>query len=194
MRRSSTLPRSLLLTGVLTAVLLVATLAWFLAEEKAAANASPDYRVAAIGGMEYEAMNGRPIDPANSVDRGIIAGLPARDRQLHNGEMLFGAFIAFTNASTRPLRSADSIQLRDDGGHLYDSLALPATNPYAYSARRIRPGTRIPAQGSPAADNLAAMGQLVLFRIPAGKYTGGGTLELVIHQPLAAGTTASLII
>jgi hypothetical protein len=193
-RPSRKLPRSLLLAGVVCAALLLATLALFLADERTTAVAAADYRVTTIGGIEYEAMSGRPINPASSVDRAIIAGLPARDRLLHHGQMLFGAFVAFTNASTRPLRSADRIELRDDGGHLYEALPLPATNPYAYSPRSVGPQTRIPAEGSPADNNLAATGRLVLFRIPASAYTNGGTLELVIHDPLHPDQMASLII
>jgi hypothetical protein len=106
--------------------------------------------------------------------------------------MLFGAFISFTNASTRPLRSADRIELRDDGGRVYEALPLPVTNPYAYSARVIRPRTRIPTQDSRADVNLAASGRLLLFRIPARSYTDGGTFELVIHQ--SPHRTVSLIV
>jgi hypothetical protein len=184
--------RPLLLVAVLCGALLLAVLALFLAEERSTANAAPDYRVTRIGGLEYEAMSGRPIDPANAVDRAIIAGLPARDRQLGHGQMLFGAFIAFTNPSTRPLRSAARIELRDGGGHVYQPLPLPATNPYAYTPQRIGPRTRIPVFGSTADANLAATGQLLLFRIRAATYNNSGTLELVIHQPLHPDQTASL--
>lgn len=194
MRGSWTLPRSLLLGGALSAAIVLASLSLFLAFEKRSAGAAPDFRVAATGGMEYEAMDGRPVDPANPVDRQIIAGLPARDRRLHHGEMLFGAFIAFTNASTRPLRSADSIELRHDAGHVYHALPLPKSNPYAYSPRVVRPRTRIPSQNSPADENLAAGGRLVLFRIRAREYDNGGTFELVIHDPRHPGHTASLIV
>jgi hypothetical protein len=176
------LPRSLLVAGALSAVTALAILSLFLAVEKRVTAAAPDFRISKVDGMEYQAMEGRPIDTGNAVDRKIIAGLPARDRRLQHGQMLFGAFIASTNASTRPLRSAGRIELRDDGGRVYAALPLPATNPYAYSPRVIRPRTRIPAQGSPADANLAASGRLVLFRIPARNYTDGGTFELVIHQ------------
>jgi hypothetical protein len=142
--------------------------------------------------MQYEAMDGRPIDPGNAVDRKIIAGLPARDRRVQHGQILFGAFFASTNTSTRPLRSADRIELRDDDGRVYKALPLPARNPYAYSPRVVRPGTRIPTQGSPADENLAATGLLLLFRVPARTYDSGGTFELVVHQ--SRHRIASLII
>ena len=177
--------RLLLPFGLACAAALLVTFSLFLAVEKRAAAASPDYRVATIGGLEYEAMESRPIDPANAVDRQIIAGAHPR---LRHGQMLFGAFISITNPSPRPLRSGDPIELRDDGGHVFRALPLPATNAYAYTPRAIRPHTRIPALGSAADDNLAASGRLLLFRIPAREYRSGATFELVIHAPHQSGT------
>jgi hypothetical protein len=186
--------RSLLLALELSAAVAVAVLALFLAVEKPQAGAAPSFRVAPIGAMQYEAVVGRPIKPADPVDRPIIAGLPARDRRLRHGEMLFGAFISVTNTSTRPLRSADRFELRDDAGHLRPPLPLPPSNRYAYSPRVVRPGTRIPSQNSPDDENLAAGGLLLLFRINAREYTNGGTFELVIHNPRRPAETASLIV
>jgi hypothetical protein len=134
-------------------------------------------------------MNGRALDPASAVDRPMLAGLPARYRHPRHGEMLYGAFIAFTNTSTRPVRSASRIDLRVDDGPSYHALPLRSTNPYAYSARVIRPGTRIPAFGSRADTNLAAMGKLVLFRIPTAPYTNGAAFALLIQ---AGSHTAEL--
>lgn len=157
------------------------------------AAAAPDYRVVKVGGLEYEAMQGRPIRPADAVDRKIVEGLRAGDRQIPRGALLFGAFISVTNHSSRALPTADRIELRDDRGHVYHPVRLPAHNPYAYSPRLIGPRIRVPGLGTPADDNLAATGLLVLFRIPAFQYKDG-VLELVIHDPLHPADTASLII
>ena len=194
MRSNRPLPRSLVLGGAVSAVALLAIALLFLALMKRETGAAPDYRVTHAGGIDYEAMDAHPIDLHNAVDRKLVAGLPASQRRLRRGEILFGAFISFTNVSTHPLRSAARIELRDEGGHLYAPLPLPASNRYAYSARTIRPRTRIPVQGSPADANLAAGGELVLFRIPARTYSNGDELELVIHQPGTPSITASLIV
>ena len=105
---------------------------------------------------------------------------------------LFGAFIAVTNPALRFIPSADRIELRDDAGHVYRPLRLPAANPYAYSPRAIPPHTRAPLDGTAAADNLAATGLLLLYRIPSRMYESG-VLELVIH-PHGGGEAASLVI
>jgi hypothetical protein len=192
--REHTLLRLLLALGITSAAFLVAGVVVLFATQHRVAAAAPSFRVVRVGGVEYESMLGRPIEPASAVDRRIVAGLPARQRHVGAGQMLFGAFIAATNDSSSPRRTAGRIELRDQAGHVYRPLRLPATNPYAYSPRRLRPGSRIPALGSAADADLAASGRLLLFRIPARAYDSSQTLELVIHNPTSPATTASLII
>jgi hypothetical protein len=185
--------RLLLVTGVATAALLLAAVAVLLATQHRASAQAPDFRVVQVGGVEYEAVQGRLLDLAHPVDRTIAAGLPAAQRRRKAGETLFGTFIAVTNDSAAPLPTARRIELRDQFGQVYRPLPLPVSNPYAYSQRRLRPGTRIPALGSVADDDLAAAGRLLVFRIPRQAYENEA-LELVIHDPAAPATTATLII
>jgi hypothetical protein len=191
--REHVLLRLLLAAAVGCTVMLFAAAAVLFATQHRASAKAPDFRVVRVGGVEYESMQGRLLDLADPVDRAIAAGLPAAQRRVKTGETLFGAFIAVTNDSAAPLATAGRIELRDQSGHVYRPLALPVSNPYAYSQRRLRPGTRIPALGSAADDNLAATGRVLLFRIPTQAYQGQ-TLELVIHDPSSPATTASLII
>ena len=188
--RENILLRLLFALGITSAALFFAAVIVLFATQHRSVAAAPSFRVVRVGGIEYEAMLGRPIDPANAVDRQIVAGLRAQQRHLAPGQMLFGAFISATNNSSSPLATARRIELRDEAGHVYRPLRLPATNPYAYSQRELRPGVRIPALGSVADDNLAATGRLLLFRIPAAAYNGGQALELAIHNPSATGTAS----
>lgn len=172
------------LLGVLLAFLFVA---------KPTVETPPDHRVVAVGGLQYEAMLGRPVDPGQRLDAPMVAGLPAGDRRTRPGQMLFGAFIAVTNDSPRSLPAARRIELRDDAGHVYRPLRLSTSNPYAYVARPVPPKTRIPGVGTPADDNLAATGKLLLFRIPAEDYADG-VLELVIHDARNPQQRADLVV
>jgi hypothetical protein len=185
--------RLLLALGLTSAIVLFAGVGVIFATQHRENPRAPDYRVVRIGGVEYEVMLGRPIDPRNSVDAAIVAGLSARDRRVTAGETLFGAFFAITNDSSARRRTADRIELRDEEGRVYRALTLPLANPYVYSRRVLRPGVRIPALGSAADDNLAATGRLLVFRIPA-KVSASETLELVIHDPSHPAASASLII
>jgi hypothetical protein len=172
------------LVGVLLALLFIA---------KPTVGTPPDNRVVAVGGLQYEAMLGRPIYPSHAVDAAMVAGLPARDRRLRPGQMLFGAFIAVANDSPRSRPAARRIELRDDAGHVYRPLRLSTSNPYAYVPRPVPPKTRIPGVGTPADDNLAATGKLLLFRIPADRYDEA-VLELVIHDARNPQQSADLVV
>jgi hypothetical protein len=189
--REHVLIRLLLAASVTSGVFLFAAVGLLFATQHRASAKAPDHRVVRIGGIEYESMQGRPLHLSDPIDRAIAAGLPTAQRHLERGQMLFGAFISATNDSSTPTLTADRIELRDQYDHVYRPLSLPLSNPYAYSQRRLRPGTRIPALGSVADDNLAATGRVLLFRIPAAAYENEA-LELVIHGP--SSTTASLII
>ena len=143
---------------------------------------SPNDRVVALGGLQYEAMLGRPINVKDSVDRQIVGRLPDEERRTRPGEMLFGAFVAVSNDSARPLRAASHIELEDNYNHSYRALRLPPGNPYAYTPRPIPPRTRLPGARSPVDENLAATGYLLLFRVPTSVFQTG-VFELVIHDP-----------
>jgi hypothetical protein len=183
------MPRWILIPLAVSAAALFAALGVLMATEKRVAAGAPDFRVVRTGGLEYEAMQGRPLHPGNAVDRQIVAGLQADKRRA----LLFGAFISVTNDSSRALPTAKRIELRDESGHVYHPLPLPASNAYAYRPRLIRPGTRIPGRATPADENLAATGVLLVFRIPAPAYAAGA-LELVIHDPVRPTHTASLLL
>jgi hypothetical protein len=175
------------------AAALVGVLLAFLFIAKPTIGTPPDNRVVAVGGLQYEAMLGRPMYPGHSVDAPIVAGLPARDRRVPPRQMLFGAFIAVANDSPRSLPAARRIELRDKAGHVYRPLRLSTSNPYTYVPRPVPPRTRVPGVGTPADDDLAATGQLLLFRIPADSY-GGGVLELVIHDARDPQQHAELVV
>src|SRR5919106_1504923 len=105
-------------------VALLAALGLLLATERRETPAAPSYRVAHVGGLKYEAMLARPIHPPNEVDNRIVAGLPAGERRIARGEILFGAFISVTNTSPSALATARRIDLRDEAGDVYPPLSL----------------------------------------------------------------------
>jgi len=179
--RGSTLPALMFALLATCAGLVICTLLVFLFIAKPTAATPDDDSVVAVSGLQYEAMLGRRIRPANAVDAPMVAGLSARDRHLRSGQILFGAFIAVANDTLQSRPATRRIALRDATGQLYRPLSLPSSNPYAYVAKPIPPKTRIPGFGTPAADNLAATGKLLLFRIPAARMADG-PLELVIHD------------
>ncbi len=150
-----------------------------------------NYRLATIGGLQYQAVEGRPIDPSNPVDARIIKGLPRSERHVGKHQILFGAFVSIVNDGARPLPTVSRLDLRDDALHVYRPLRLPPGNRYAYRAGTLARGAQVPRFGTPAADNLAAGGRLLLFRVPAWQYRNGG-FELRVHDPLHPGVIRSV--
>jgi hypothetical protein len=191
--RGSNLYALLVAVFAVCAASLLGVLFAFLFVAKPTIGTPPDNRVVAVGGLQYEAMLGRPVYPSDSVDAPMVAGLPARERRVRPGQMLFGAFIGVTNDSPQSLPAAGRIELRDEGGHVYRPLPLSTSNPYAYVPRPVPPKTRIPGVGTPADDDLAATGKLLLFRIPADSYDDG-VLELVIHDARNPQQLADLVV
>ena len=140
-----------------------------------------------VGGVQYHAVQGRQIDPTNPVDAPIVKGLPAKELHPGKGHVLYGVFVTRANMADAALPSASRIDLRDSADHLHRPLRLSAENPYTYLPAKLAAGELLPpAIGTPAADNLAAGGQLLLYRVPTWQVRNG-SFQLVIHDPLHPG-------
>ena len=62
------------------AAALLAAFALLLAVAKPQTPTPTDYSLASVGGLRYQAVAGRPIDPSNPVDAQIVKRLPSRER------------------------------------------------------------------------------------------------------------------
>ena len=182
--------RSIRLVGWCCAAILIAVATLLLTVAKPKAVAAAGDSAGTVGGLEYHAGLGRPVDPANPVDARIVKGLG--DRKVPKRDVLFGAFVSVTNPSHRPLISAARIDLRDDAMRVYRPLSLPEANRFGYRPVRLAPGATVPRQRTPAADNLAAGGRLLLYRVPAWQYRNG-TFELIVHDPARPASTRTIV-
>jgi hypothetical protein len=98
-----------------------------------------------------------------------------------------------TNDTPAPKPLATRIELRDQLGHRFAPIRLPAANPFAYDRREIGGRSRLPAAGADAASDLAAGGSLLLYRIPARTYANS-VLEIEIHDPTHTAAVAYLTV
>jgi hypothetical protein len=153
----------------------------------------PSTRSVELGHLRYEAVDGRVLDPAQREDARLVAGLPRRTLRPRSGQLLFAVFIGVTNDTPAPKPLATRIELRDQLGHRFAPIRLPAANPFAYDRREIGGRSRFPAAGTDAASDLAAGGSLLLYRIPARTYANS-VLEIEIHDPLNARAAAYLTV
>jgi hypothetical protein len=182
--------RSIRLVGWCCAAILIAVATLLLTVAKPEAVAAPGDSAGTVGGLEYHVVLGRRVDPANPVDARIVEGLG--DRKVPKRDVLFGAFVSVTNPSHRPITSTARIDLRDDAMHVYRPLSLPKANRFAYRPVRLAAGATVPRQRTPAADDLAAGGRLLLYPVPAWQYRNG-TFELVVHDPARPASTRRVV-
>jgi hypothetical protein len=145
----------------------------------------------ALGGLTYQAPEARPLDPGNPVDAEILRGVPAVRRPLPSGDEWYGVFLTASNPSARPLPSARQFSLLDIDGHRFPQKRGLGRNPYAYRSQAVAAGATYPPDSSAAAQNLTALGGLLLFRVPRAS-VDYGALELRISDH--AGGVADLAV
>jgi hypothetical protein len=170
---------------VATLILAFGLLIW-LGDETSRASSAPDYSSATIGGVQYQVTASSEIGPSSGADARFIKGMPAGERRVPKGDVLFGVFVLRSNSADAALPSASRIDLLDGLGRAHRPLRLSPKNPYTYAPGTIAPGGQLPASGTRAADDIAASGQLLLYRVPA-QQVGNGWLELAVHDPLHRG-------
>jgi len=166
-------------------VLAFGLLIW-LGDDTTKASGAPDYSSETIGRVQYTVAGSNEINPSSSADARFVKGMPAGERRVPKGDVLFGVFVTRTNAAATRLPSASRIDLLDGLGRAHRPLRLSPTNPYTYAPGAIAPGGQLPVPGSPAADDIAASGQLLLYRVPV-QQVANGWLELAVHDPLHRG-------
>jgi hypothetical protein len=147
----------------------------------------------AVGGLVYRSSDARTLDPRNPVDRQILRGIPAVQRPLPRDEEWFGVFITVTNPGTSRLPSSRHISLVDLDGHRFLPQPTPRTQRYGYRPAEIAPGRQYPRVYSAPAQNLAAQGALLLFRIPRASYRDG-SLELRVADPSSGQPPATMAV
>ena len=175
-----------LLAPVAAALILGFGLLIWLGDDTTKASSAPDYSSAAIGGVQYQVTASNEIGPSRPADARFIQGMPAGERRVPKGDVLFGVFVLRSNSAHAALRSASRIDLLDGLGRAHRPLHLSPKNPYTYAPGTIAPGGQLPAPGTRAADDIAASGQLLLYRVPV-QQVANGWLELAVHDPLHRG-------
>ena len=168
-----------------TLILAFGLLIW-LGDDTTKASSAPDYSSATIGGVQYSVAGSSEINPSSSADARFVKGMPAGERHVPKGEVLFGVFVLRSDPADAALPSASRIDLSDGLGRAHRPLRLSPKNPYTYTPGTVAPGGQLPAVGTRAADDIAASGQLLLYRVPL-QQVDDGWLELAVHDPLQRG-------
>jgi hypothetical protein len=145
------------------------------AEQKVALAAGPNAPVA-VAGVTYRAQASRAMDEAG--DAAALRALPRRLRHPSSADVLYGVFVSATNSSDATHQLARRFELIDANMRPFAPLPLAAGSAYRYRPSQLPPGARVPANGSPAAQNLAEQGYPLVFRLPRAAYLKRLTLRI----------------
>jgi hypothetical protein len=138
-----------------------------------------------LNGVEYNVFITRELNLDVPPDGAYYSGPPpAKD------EVLEGIFIQACNHTDQDQQSTDTFKVKDNLGAVYEPVALPADNPFAYHPRRLKPDECIPEAGSVAQLGPSAA-SLLLFRLPLTTLENR-PLELEVEAPPAGKLTFEL--
>ena len=128
-----------------------------------------------LGELKYQVQGSRQLNPDDTQDKALLAGIPAAEQELKDNEVWFGVFMQVENESDEPLRPASDIEIVDTQEDVYKPVELDQSNPFAYRAEDpIEGGDIAPIADTPAF-NTANQGSLLLFKL---------TLDAIDNRPL----------
>ena len=133
-----------------------------------------------LAGMKYQIQMSRYLNPSDVEDRSYLVGLPSGVQPSGN-EVWFGIWMRVQNESKKPLPVATEYEIHDTQGAVYRPVPIdPKSNPFAYQAGDVGPGSILPLPDS-AAGTTAIQGSLLLFKVKVDSLQNR-PLELKITQ------------
>lgn len=135
-----------------------------------------------LGGVAYAVQTSRELNADAADARALFTGVRGGGRSLPGDELWLGVFVQAENESGEPRPTARSIVVADSLGHVFQPVALPRANAYAYRPATLPPGGSDPGPGSAAASS-PEQGSLLLFRVPLADFLSNRPLELRLHAP-----------
>lgn len=168
------------LLGVLFALALAAALsACGAGKHPSDATAENNGYYVSLGGVSYQLQVSRELNRFAVEDHQYLAGLP--NDPPSPSQIWYGVFLRAINKSNQPRKTADSFDIRDTQGKVYEPVPIdPATNQYVWTSQTLQP-----LESEPGPDTTAnfgpTQGALVLFKLDTSAYANR-PLTLEIHS------------
>jgi hypothetical protein len=137
------------------------------------------------GSLIYQVQMSRELNPANIEDVEYLEGLPADEPPLRGDEEWFGVWLRVQNATDEDHVSATEFRVVDTLGTEYETIVLPATNPFSYQAQSVKnenDATPVYPDPESGAGGGPIKGSMILFRFNTAVYSNR-PLELEITPP-----------
>jgi hypothetical protein len=133
-----------------------------------------------IGKLKYQVQVSRAMNPYDTQDKDLLAGVPAAQRVLKPDETWFGVFMRVQNETSKALLPSDDIEIRDTQDEVFKPIPFEPSNVFAYRSNvAIGPDQVLPVPDSAAFDT-PARGALILFKLK-NETLDNRPLELVIE-------------
>jgi hypothetical protein len=145
-----------------------------------------------VGGVSYTAKNTYALGSSVPRRERQALSLPKDLGRAPSGDIWLATFVTAANESLRPLPAARRFALQDADGHVYAPVSLRGGAPLAYAATTIPAGQQVPLPDTPAAENVAGDGYMLLFRIPRASYQG--PLSLRVFDPTHPQVSADFLL
>ena len=134
------------------------------------------------GNVTYQLQVSRQLNPYSTEDKQYVTGVPAADSRLGPTQLWYGVFLWAKNQTDSVQTSTDNFDIVDTTGRHYLPLPLSRSlNNYAWTARRLSPGSIEPAPGTTAYYG-PTQGGLLLFKLSNAVYSNR-PLTLEIRSP-----------
>lgn len=128
---------------------------------------APDGSDVTQDGVDYAVQTSRELNPEDADDRTFLGG---RTKGLDRpGTTLVGVFIQVRNEASSARRAVAAPELVTAFGETFKPLRLPATDAFAYRARRLAPGAQIPGPQSVPIES-PENGAIIVYRVPTGVF------------------------
>ena len=119
-------------------------------------------------GIAYSVQYSRELNPYAPDDRQFLGG-PARRKGLDRpGMTLVGVFLQAQNNASAAKRAV-APELVTAFGKVFTPMRLPSTDPFAYRAVRLEPGSEFPGSQTIAGES-PEEGLVLVYRVPTGVF------------------------
>jgi hypothetical protein len=137
-------------------------------------NAGREGKPVTVAGLSYNIYITRELNLRDAEDRGYYRG-----KEAPPGYALYGVFLTVCNDKHGFRTPLTNFTIEDNQGNKYHPLPLPASNDFAYRARRLSHGACIPEAGSTAATGPTS-GSLLIYKFPVNSLENR-PLEMLIE-------------
>ena len=144
-----------------------------------------------LGNLQYQVQMSRQLNPADSGDRDLLAGIAPVDSSLGTEDLWFGVWVRAFNSSDSIARTANDFKIVDTHGDEYMPVPVDGANKLVFrEAPVLADGGQYPYPNSAAA-NLPTTGAVLIFKLPHSALDYR-PLELEIGSDALPGKSATV--